>query len=67
MWRCVPTLGPGRPTPGGPLTPGAPLGPSVPCREMTEVVKWQKEEVAVEELGFKGYIVHINSSLVTSC
>lgn len=27
------TLGPGIPSPGGPLLPGGPLGPSVPCED----------------------------------
>lgn len=29
----VPTLGPGRPSPGGPLPPVGPLGPSTPCKD----------------------------------
>lgn len=35
--KKVQTLGPGRPSPGGPLMPGGPLGPAVPCKKLRKV------------------------------
>lgn len=35
----VQTLGPGRPSPGGPLMPGGPLGPTVPCKKLKKYLK----------------------------